>query len=588
MFVVACTTAAQTSTSSWLAGRTVTKTATRWLLCGLASMILPMLITRWTREMGMVAMPFVSLGTVKQCTTMDFTHFSALCQALIVTLACPELLAPDLLRPAAAPASDCVRRTARRACRLPLPPIDILLTMRTIQAGTAASFITHAWSMSQFRFSESGQLPTVIVFNIALAIALPSLGVAVIDVVKTCQLRARVVVVEQEATDGTCCNGTPESALFAAQLVVVMTGVLSPLAAQSAAALLHSTADCPESLFAPVPGDEGMAWPDGCDSPECWISISKSQQLNTVLLWMACLIYCFTAIALAVFAQATTAFKRAKDSAKAAAQMQCALRYVSHETRSPLNGAALSLSLLDDIIRGFGNRSDSPQLVGDLHASVEAAKRQLDDMLTFERVTSLRAAKGVFGEPVSAYEVFADIDRIMSVIGNAMSNAIKIAPADGEGRVTVSLLVAQANLLKGKPAVLVIEVLDNGKGIAPVRLETDGLFQPFQQLRMGDGMLSTASGGLGLSTVRAIVVDQMGGDWLARPVTILVVVTQAWSSSWLIGRRAGSCLAPPAPSFLRLCCTLVSRRDLVISPVFIFSIPRQCNVMGAERMSPCL
>ncbi|KAA0171585.1 hypothetical protein FNF27_06295 [Cafeteria roenbergensis] len=353
-----------------------------------------------------------------------------------------------------------------------------------------------------------------------------------------------------------------------------------------------------------------MAWPDGCDSPECWISISKSQQLNTVLLWMACLIYCFTAIALAVFAQATTAFKRAKDSAKAAAQMQCALRYVSHETRSPLNGAALSLSLLDDIIRGFGNRSDSPQLVGDLHASVEAAKRQLDDMLTFERVTSLRAAKGVpwswaarrvhpslpraefkvFGEPVSAYEVFADIDRIMSVIGNAMSNAIKIAPADGEGRVTVSLLVAQANLLKGKPVraprraaqgcaslsaggcwssgasvqvapnsaatrtgsvaahtlgssrsvaafpsgvsgaerahsirsvqrqsevvrrVLVIEVLDNGKGIAPVRLETDGLFQPFQQLRMGDGMLSTASGGLGLSTVRAIVVDQMGGD----------------------------------------------------------------------------
>ncbi|KAA0146143.1 hypothetical protein FNF31_07854 [Cafeteria roenbergensis] len=65
----------------------------------------------------------------------------------------------------------------------------------------------------------------------------------------------------------------------------------------------------------------------------------------------------------------------------------------------------------------------------------------------------------------------------------------------------------------------------------------------------------------------------------------------AWSSSWLIGRSSAQratrwvVLGSACSSFPAALLHLVSRRDLVISPVFIFSIPRQCNVMGAERMS---
>ncbi len=47
---------------------------TRWLLCGLASMILPMLITRWTREMGMVAMPFVSGGRALASLSLNLSE----------------------------------------------------------------------------------------------------------------------------------------------------------------------------------------------------------------------------------------------------------------------------------------------------------------------------------------------------------------------------------------------------------------------------------------------------------------------------------------------------------------------------------
>ncbi|KAA0171583.1 hypothetical protein FNF27_06293 [Cafeteria roenbergensis] len=265
-------------------------------------------------------------------------------------------------------------------------------------------------------------------------------------------------------------------------------------------------------------------------------------------------------------------------------------------------------------------------------AQSAGSKVMTADVSPAAAAASATGVTGLAALPAASFEVFVDIDRIMSVIGNALSNAIKVVPGAGMGQVTVSLIVAPASILpnseparappelqskwcpgplkvlgragrarrtdmsgrigdgtqsgvlelsltprrhrkprarsqtlleslrgslhgsdargfgggdstvaggasqlsdwsqlgEGRPRdgmpgagigrhkyerkVLVIEVLDNGRGIAEERLSADTLFRPFQQLRMGDGMLSMAAGGLGLSTVRAIVVDQMGGD----------------------------------------------------------------------------
>ncbi|KAA0147966.1 hypothetical protein FNF28_07504 [Cafeteria roenbergensis] len=80
-------------------------------------------------------------------------------------------------------------------------------------------------------------------------------------------------------------------------------------------------------------------WPHGCTSADCRESIIASLELTVYATWIASVVVASSCALAIMYGQAT--------------------------------------------------------LVGDLHASVEAAKRQLDDMLTFERVTSLRAARSV-------------------------------------------------------------------------------------------------------------------------------------------------------------------------------------------------
>ncbi|KAA0158551.1 hypothetical protein FNF28_06172 [Cafeteria roenbergensis] len=168
------------------------------------------------------------------------------------------------------------------------------------------------------------------------------------------------------------------------------------------------------------------------------------------------------AVLFVVTTQSFIAHQRAKDASQAAARLRSALRYISHEARSPLGGAILSLSLISDAI-DESNAAESKALLGDLHTAAGAASRHPASTVWRRSAFTSHAAPAPAVEPIEA-------------------------------------------------KVLVIEVLDNGKGIPAEMLRPGRLFRPFQQLRMGDSALRMTSSGLGLSIVKSVVVDQMGGD----------------------------------------------------------------------------
>lgn len=92
----------------------------------------------------------------------------------------------------------------------------------------------------------------------------------------------------------------------------------------------------------------------------------------------------------------------------------------------------------------------------------------------------------------------ADFDRIVRVLVNFLSNAIKFSP---EGA-TVTIQVAQID------GQVKFSVIDQGRGIPQDKLS--GLFQPFKQIESSDGKRGKGTG-LGLVVCKQ-VVEQHGGE----------------------------------------------------------------------------
>ena len=133
---------------------------------------------------------------------------------------------------------------------------------------------------------------------------------------------------------------------------------------------------------------------------------------------------------------------------------------------------------------------DLPSLVADAFAAVAA--------LAHER----RVALGT-DLPADLPALLADRDRLMQVLVNLLSNALKACPADGTGRVAV-LAWPVAN-------ALLICVEDNGKGVAAPshNLIFDKFYQAHQQTtRKPEGT------GLGLAISRQIVELHKGRIWV--------------------------------------------------------------------------
>jgi len=123
---------------------------------------------------------------------------------------------------------------------------------------------------------------------------------------------------------------------------------------------------------------------------------------------------------------------------------------------------------------------------------------------TCEAFEGLAAERGLTlrGETAGApADLAGDRDRLLQVLSNLVSNALKFTEAGGRVIVT-----ARAGELPGPRAAVVFEVADTGRGIAPADLER--LFRKFSQIADGPGR--PRGTGLGLVIAREIV-EMHGG-----------------------------------------------------------------------------
>jgi len=185
-----------------------------------------------------------------------------------------------------------------------------------------------------------------------------------------------------------CFGWSGRVGLRATRLVVFVVGMAASAFAPLSTLSANARLSCPASFTGQ--GRNATAadvWPGPLAGSALGQAVIAASGTATGFYWYAASYGCGCACILFVIAtQAFLSRERARDASDAAARLRGALRYISHEARSPLGGAILSLTLMDDAIDD-GDTAASKALVGDLHVSLEAAKRHLDDLLLFEKVT---------------------------------------------------------------------------------------------------------------------------------------------------------------------------------------------------------
>lgn len=196
---------------------------------------------------------------------------------------------------------------------------------------------------------------------------------------------------------------------------------------------------------------------------------------------------------------------------------------VSHELRTPLTSISGAISLVQS--GTIGTLSDAmSKMLSIAQVNSKRLNQLINDLLDIERLESgqmhlmcrvqpllpvIRSACEVnqgyaaefevaleLQEPASDPQVDIDANRILQVMDNYLSNAIKFSPAGGRVSVQVDLM----------PDRVRVSVVDQGSGIAVE--DQPRLFQRFSQL----GAASRRSGGtgLGLSITRELVARMDG------------------------------------------------------------------------------
>jgi signal transduction histidine kinase len=209
---------------------------------------------------------------------------------------------------------------------------------------------------------------------------------------------------------------------------------------------------------------------------------------------------------------------------------------VSHELKTPLTSLRASLGLIQS-----GTLDKRPekqrQMIDMAIENSDRLIRLVNDILDFDRgergrlplnregvepVTLLRRAADVahnaatqaridFRFEVNALPVYADEDRVLQVLNELVTNAIKFSAAGTTIRLAARNMEASAAGAGASGAGEVcFMVEDQGRGIAPEKLER--IFERFQQ---GDASDARALGGtgLGLALCRSIVEQHGGRIW---------------------------------------------------------------------------
>jgi signal transduction histidine kinase len=199
---------------------------------------------------------------------------------------------------------------------------------------------------------------------------------------------------------------------------------------------------------------------------------------------------------------------------------------VAHELRTPLTTIDGYLEGLEDgvieatpetfaLLRGETRRLT--RLVGDLSELWRAEARQLP--LNIDRVPLADVAAEVVGRftPLAAQNsvslrvevdtdlaALADRDRVVQILGNYLSNALRYAPGGTE-------IVIRARPV---PAGVELSVSDQGRGLSPE--EVSQVFERFYRL---DAARTRPEGGagIGLAIVRALAEAMGGRAWADSP-----------------------------------------------------------------------
>jgi len=197
---------------------------------------------------------------------------------------------------------------------------------------------------------------------------------------------------------------------------------------------------------------------------------------------------------------------------------------VSHELRTPLTSIRGSLGLMEagavgelppkarDLARIARQNADRLiRLINDILdlEKIEAGKIQLQIAalepadLVESTVAELRGMAVLYKVSITTRiadrdRIAADRDRVVQVLTNLVSNALKFSPEGG---------VVEVALTTGTQGFLRFGVRDRGQGIAPDQIKR--LFTPFEQLEAANTRRRGGTG-LGLAISRSLV-EQQGG-----------------------------------------------------------------------------